>query len=154
MIAHVTAIMAILSGEIERNQPDPGRAEPSRQPTVVIIDREALYRWFVTESLDPVGIRVMPYRTIADAARYVEERPGRTLVLIDAQTLADEGQGGFAQLHARFPSLPCVVLEPESPSASLLHEPTAPAPTAEKPVDSGALVALVDAHFHHPAPPG
>jgi DNA-binding NtrC family response regulator len=113
---------------------------------VAIVDREVLYRWFVAESLNPFGFRVVQFGTAGDAARCLDAKQALALMLVDAQTLADEGPAGIARLHARFPLVPCVVLELAGPVAAAVAQGSA---TAPKPIDSNALVSLVDAHVHH-----
>ncbi|MEO5819190.1 MAG: hypothetical protein ABIT71_01680 [Vicinamibacteraceae bacterium] len=109
--------------------------------TVLIVDREPLYRWFVAESLDTDGIQVVEFSRLAEAAGCPALEDHRALLLIDGQTLRDEGPEPLAALRRRLPDLHYLVLEPAGPG------PAGTAlPEAVKPVDSQTMRALVCRH--------
>jgi DNA-binding NtrC family response regulator len=112
--------------------------------TVFIVDREPLYRWFVAESLDRDGILVLEFAHVADAAGCPAVADPRTLLLIDGQTLRDEGSELLAALCRRLPALHYVVLEPAGPGPARGAPSSAPA--AIKPVDCDTIRALVCSH--------
>ena len=57
------------------------KIEGPGRPTVIIVDREALYRWFVTEALDSRGMHVVQFRSMADAAGYLDRHRASDLLL-------------------------------------------------------------------------
>ena len=115
--------------------------------TVFIVDRESLYRWFVAESLDHEGVQVLPFAGVAEAADCPAVREPRTLLLIDGQTLRDEGPAPLAALRQRLPHLDYLVLEPAPPGPPRAVD--AAARSAPKPVDCDAVRALVRAHAQY-----
>jgi DNA-binding NtrC family response regulator len=115
--------------------------------TVFIVDREPLYRWFVAESLDHDGVQVLPFEGVAEAASCPAVREPRTLLLIDGQTLRDEGPAPLAALRQRLPHLDYVVLEPAPPGPPRAIDGAAR--SAAKPVDCEAVRALVRAHAQY-----
>jgi DNA-binding NtrC family response regulator len=122
------------------------RIEGPLRPTVLIVDREALYRWFVSESLSPQGVHVVQCRTLAEAATYMSRHPGADLLIADAQTVADEGVDAMATLSAMERSTPCLVLD--SSADDTLRVRIGSATIVEKPVDSSAIARLVDDEIH------
>jgi hypothetical protein len=63
-----------------------------RRPTVVVVDREALYRWFASQALQ-AGYQVVDFSTVRDAATYLERGGVADALLVDEQTATDEGPG-------------------------------------------------------------
>jgi hypothetical protein len=58
-------------------------------PVVAIADGEALYRWFAHECLRDAGYRVLLFARASEMLRYLADHHA-AVVLVDAQTLADE----------------------------------------------------------------
>jgi CheY-like chemotaxis protein len=130
------------------NMMHPGkrRLEGLVPPTVVIVDSEALYRWFVSESLAAFGVHVVQCRTVGEAASYLAGRGWADLLLVDAQTAADEGDGARGALRRLAASAPSLLLDSSSPGG---HEsPRDGMDVVEKPDDSGVLVETVNSRLH------
>jgi DNA-binding NtrC family response regulator len=112
------------------------------RPTVVIADGDSLYRWFVSEALATRDMHVVQCCTVLDAAAFLHRRPGADLLIVDAQTLRDEGGSAMDTLERASRSLPCLLLDSSG------HEPHVASAGAivvvDKPVDTTALIALVD----------
>jgi DNA-binding NtrC family response regulator len=118
---------------------------------VIIVDREPLYRWFVSQSLDARGMHVVQCRTLREAAACLQRRITADLLLIDGQTVQDEGVEAIELLQRVARSTPCLVLDSTSPSYT--NDDVGNAALVEKPVDSTAIVELLDRHLHRPALP-
>lgn len=121
------------------------RLEGPSRPTALVVDREALYRWFVSEALGPADVHVVQCRTLDDADVYLRrQRPD--LLIADESTVRDEGPAALEHLTALARSIPCLVFDStgsESP-ASLRER----AVVVDKPVDAQALAQLVDRELH------
>jgi DNA-binding NtrC family response regulator len=111
---------------------------------VLIVDREALYRWFVTESLHGCGIDVVSCRSLDEATDALHHLGAADLLLVDSGLIADrDGDRLRALPHGA--SARCVVLDPDGdrrcagPGALTC---------ADKPVDADALVRLVTRHLN------
>jgi DNA-binding NtrC family response regulator len=129
----------------------PRGVEGAPYPTVIIVDREPLYRWFVSQSLDARGMHVVQCRTLREAAACLQRFVHADLLLIDGQTVQDEGVEAVALLHRLARSTPCLVLDSTSPSDT--HTDVGDAALVEKPVDSTAIVELLDRHLQRRALP-
>jgi DNA-binding NtrC family response regulator len=129
----------------------PRGIEGAPYPTVIIVDREPLYRWFVSQSLDARGMHVVQCRTLREAAACLQRRITADLLLIDGQTVQDEGVEAIELLQRVARSTPCLVLDSTSPSYT--NDDVGNAALVEKPVDSTAIVELLDRHLHRPALP-
>lgn len=114
---------------------------PDRSPTVLLVDGDALYRWFVTEALSASGTHVESFTSMADAAACLVAGPGADLVLVDCQTLIDEGAAGRAALARSAAVAPCLLLASADPAGSGVDAPGTT--MVQKPVDLGLLVAVV-----------
>jgi DNA-binding response OmpR family regulator len=122
------------------------RLEGPLRPTVLIVDREALYRWFVSESLNPQGVHAVQCRTLAEAAAYISRHRGIDLVIADAQTVTDEGDDAMAMLSVMARSTPFLLLD--SSADDTLGVRVGSATIVEKPVDSSVVARLVDDEIH------
>ena len=110
---------------------------PSRA-TVLVIDPEPLYRWFVTESLGDCEMDVMAAASIEDAAAHL--RGGSVdLLIVDGDLLLGSGQLRRL-LRERAGAIPCLVLDSDG---DLARHGSGNATVAAKPIDSAALVVLV-----------
>jgi DNA-binding response OmpR family regulator len=115
------------------------------RPNVAIVDGELLYRWFVAESLGQDGLSVLQFQNLSDAASYLNTRALPGLMLVDAQTVSDQGVDDLVALRCQFPTLPWLVLEASGPgNASWTTEGAAATP---KPVEPEALRKLVRGHL-------
>jgi hypothetical protein len=112
------------------------------RPIVVIADGDSLYRWFVNEALATREVHVVQCRTMSEAAAFLQRRRVADLLIVDAQTLRDEGDAGMDALHRASRSAPCVLLDALNHETHLPSEPDIV--VVEKPVDSNVLAALVD----------
>jgi DNA-binding NtrC family response regulator len=118
---------------------------------VIIVDREPLYRWFVSQSLDARGMHVVQCRTLREAAACVQRRMAADLLLIDGQTIQDEGVDAMELLQRVARSVRCVVLDSTSPGYT--NDDVGDAALVDKPVDPTAIVELLDRQLHRPALP-
>jgi DNA-binding NtrC family response regulator len=125
--------------------------EGARYPTVIIVDHEPLYRWFVSQSLDARGMHVVQCRTLREATTCLQRLMTADLLLIDGQTVQDEGVEAVELLQRVARSTPCLVLDSTSPSYT--NDDVGDAALVEKPVDSTAIVDLLDRYLHRPALP-
>jgi DNA-binding NtrC family response regulator len=125
--------------------------EGAPYPTVIIVDREPLYRWFVSQSLDAREMHVIQCRTLHEAAACLRRRMAVDLLLIDGQTVQDEGAEAMELLQRVAKSTACIVLDSTSPSYT--SDDVGDAALVEKPVDSTAVIELLDRHLHRPALP-
>jgi DNA-binding NtrC family response regulator len=112
------------------------RLEGPSRPTAVIVDREALYRWFVSEALGQSEVHVVQCPTLDDADAFLRrQRPD--LLIADETTVRVGGPAAVEHLSALARSIPCLVLA--SSGASLCEQ----AVVVDKPVDAQALSQLV-----------
>src|SRR4051794_16522898 len=126
-----------------------GREKDPMEPvTVIIVDREPLYRWFIAESLDLDGTAVLQFGRVADAALSPAVTNRRTVLLIDGQTLRDEGPAPLAALCRQLPDLRYLVLDPAGPSQAPAG--AAPARSTVKPIDCDTVRQLI--RLHHLPP--
>jgi DNA-binding NtrC family response regulator len=117
--------------------------------TVVLIDREPLYSWFVTESLGALGIRVVTCGSMDEAALVLRQPRPIDLLLVDGSLLDGQENAGLRALRDRARSTPCVVLDADG--APWARRPDAFV-IAAKPVDSEAVAALVATHLQTRTP--
>jgi DNA-binding NtrC family response regulator len=123
-------------------------ASPDRA-TVVLVDREALYHWFVTESLQGRDIDVVPCRSLDEATAVLDSQGAADLLLVDSDLILGRDAETLRAL-SQDASMRCVVLD----SDGSRRRPRGYAVTfADKPVDRDAVVRLVTAHLgaHRPA---
>jgi DNA-binding NtrC family response regulator len=108
--------------------------------TVLIVDREALYRWFVAESLHGRGIDVVPCRSLDEATDVLHSLGvAADLLLVDGDLMRGRGGDTFHALSQRA-AMRCVVLD----DGGDRRRAGASAMTfADKPVDADAVVRLV-----------
>lgn len=108
--------------------------------TVVLIDREPLYRWFVTEALGGLGISVVACASLDEAAQALQRPLPVDLVMIDGALLDGRNGGGLGAVRDRARSTPCVVLDAD-------HDGWAPRAdafaVAAKPDDTDGIARLV-----------
>lgn len=119
------------------------------RPTVLLVDREALYCWFVAESLRDSGIDVVSCNSLGEAADVVRGKVAPDLVLVDGDML-ERPDGDILhaiRLHTR--SVPCLVLDS---GGGLSPNRLGTVMVAAKPVDTDAVVALVASQLHRNAP--
>jgi DNA-binding NarL/FixJ family response regulator len=117
--------------------------------TVVLIDREPLYRWFVTESLNDLGIRVVGCGSMEEAALVLRQPRPLDLLMVDGSLIDGRECAGLRALRDRARSTPCVVLDADGAPWTLRLDPSV---TAPKPVDSEAVAALVATHLQTRTP--
>ena len=121
---------------------------PPNHATVLIVDREALYRWFVTESLHGRDIDVVPCRSLDEAADVIHDLGAADLLLVDGDLLTGR-DGNLLRALTEGALAGCVVLDSDGDR----HRPAAGAVTfADKPVDADAVVRLVSRHLRNRRP--
>ena len=116
----------------------PADNAPSRA-TVLVIDPEPLYRWFVTESLAGCDVDVMASASIEDAAACLRLSGSVDLLIADGELLLGSGQS-LRLLRERAGATPFVVLDADG---DLSRQGLGDATIVAKPVDSAAVVSLV-----------
>lgn len=112
--------------------------------TVVLIDREPLYRWFVTESLGGLGIRVLACGSMDEAALVLRQPRPIDLLMVDGALLDGQEGAGLRAVRDRARSTPCVVLDADGAPWVLRLDDVV---IAAKPVDPEAVAALVATHL-------
>jgi CheY-like chemotaxis protein len=115
--------------------------------TVLLVDREALYRWFVAESLRACGIDVVSCGSPAEALALLRRQAAPDLLIVDGEMLGGDA-GTLAAMRAGAGAAPCLVLDSGDLAASGLDAVT----VAVKPVDTTAVVALVTRELHRDVP--
>lgn len=122
---------------------------PPAHATVVLVDREALYRWFVAESLRGCGVDVVACQSLDEAARVLRGTVAPDLLIVDGDML--EGRAGetLRGVRAAAAATPCLVLDSGGDvSASRLGAVT----IAAKPVDTAAVISLVSSQLGRDIP--
>jgi DNA-binding NtrC family response regulator len=115
------------------------RVAPSDHATVLIVDREALYRWFVAESLHGCGIDVVPCRSLDEATDVLDALGVADLVLVDSDLIRGR-DGERLPALARGASMRWVVLDSDGDRR---RAGGCALTFADKPVDADAVVRLV-----------
>jgi CheY-like chemotaxis protein len=111
---------------------------PSRA-TVLVIDPEPLYRWFVTESLAGCAVDVWTSASIEDAVPYLRGSGSVDLLIIDGDLFLGSSQSR-RMLREHAGAIPFLVFD----SDGELTQPRFDNVTvAAKPIDSAAVVSLV-----------
>ena len=125
--------------------PEKRRLEGPVRPTALIVDREPLYRWFVSEALGPSHVHVVQCRTLDDADGFLQSQRA-DLLLADEFTVRSAGPDALDHLMRLARSIPCVVLDSSgNASRSYLRDR---AVVVDKPVDASALARLVEHELH------
>jgi DNA-binding response OmpR family regulator len=122
--------------------PDPTTHITPTRPTVFLVDREHLYRWFATESLSRSHINVLASASIAEAAGYLRASGNVDLLIVDANLL-DGGIGPLGTLR-EWSRAKLLILDSDGDLSRKAWGDVAIAP---KPDDSSALLSLVSAHL-------
>jgi DNA-binding NtrC family response regulator len=122
------------------------RIEGVVRPTVIIVDGDALYRWFVSEALATHGVHVVQCCRVDEAAHYLDRCLAADLLIVDAQTAEDEGDAAWGTLHRLARSVPSLVLD--SSRREGRDSDGEDAVIVEKPADSSLLAELVESRFH------
>jgi DNA-binding NtrC family response regulator len=129
----------------------------SRDPVVLIVERDALLRWALYETLTSAGFRVLaaPGSECAEAwLKQIDQDLSLALVDDDAWPLSPSAR---AILQARWPALPMVVmLHGENPAIEAKTRELGASEVLVKPFDLPDLVALVEriTGFPHAHPAG
>ena len=118
---------------------------PPAHARVVLVDREALYRWFVAESLRGSGVDVVPCQSLADAGHVLDGAIAPDLLIVDGDML--EGRGGetLGGVRSHSATTPCLVLDS---GGDLLERRLGTVTVAAKPVDPAAVISLVTSQLH------
>jgi DNA-binding NtrC family response regulator len=121
------------------------RREISRAPLVLVVDRDALLRWALYETLTTAGFRVLaaPGSDCAEAwVRQIDQDLSLALIDDDAWPLSPSARGA---LHARWPALPMVVmLHGENPAIEAQMRERGVSEVLVKPFDLPDIVDLVE----------
>ncbi len=117
--------------------------------TVVLIDPEPLYRWFVAEALGGLGMAVVACASIDEALQVLRLAGPVDLLMVDGALLDRRGGGGLRVLRDRARSTPCVVLDADGDRWATPPDAVA---IASKPVDTGAIATLVATYLPPCAP--
>lgn len=121
-----------------RSRNDP--AGPPFHATVLLVDREALYRWFVAESLRGCGVDVVGCGSTGEAENVLRRTAAPDLLVVDAEMLGGPDAEGLRVLRARTGGVPCLVLDS---GVDIGRTRLSGVTVADKPVDSATVVALV-----------
>jgi DNA-binding NtrC family response regulator len=116
---------------------------------VLLVDREALYRWFVSESLRGCDVEVVPCGSMEDAASVLRGPLALDLLIVDGEMLEGRDAEALHAMCADADAPPCLVLDSGGAlSTSRLDAVT----VADKPVDTAAVIALVTRHLRREVP--
>ena len=129
-------------------QQDPPVAPPV-SATVLLVDREALYRWFVAESLRGCGIEVVPCGSMEEATNILCDRSAPDLLVVDGEMLEKPDPAALSEMHAWAGAAPWLVLDS---SGELPPGQLGPVTVADKPVDAAAVVTLVTSQLRRDMP--
>jgi DNA-binding NtrC family response regulator len=117
----------------------------SREPVVLVVERDSLLRWALYETLASAGFRVLtaPGSACAEAwLRQIDQDVALALVDDDAWPLAPTTR---VLLQSRWPSLPIVVmLHDENPAIEAVAREHGATEVLVKPFDLPDLVDLVE----------
>jgi DNA-binding NtrC family response regulator len=117
----------------------------SRDPVVLVVERDALLRWALYETLASAGFRVLaaPGSDCAEAwVRQIDQDLSLALIDDDAWPLTASARSA---LQARWPALPMVVmLHGESPAIEARMREQGATEVLIKPFDLPALVDLAE----------
>lgn len=117
--------------------------------TVLLVDREALYRWFVAESLREHGVDVVPCASLDEVSDARRGSAAPDLVIVDAELLDRRDPDALRIVRRLAGDAPCLVLDSgRTPTPSRFGWVT----VAVKPVDTAAVVALVTSQLRRDAP--
>ena len=104
--------------------------------SVVLVDRDPLYAWFVTEALLAAGTAVTWFRDAASAVAQAPQMPEDALLLVDGVTWLTASRGAAAAVGT-WPRAALIGWDPRTtPPAGFVV-------LADKPADAGDLRALV-----------
>jgi hypothetical protein len=104
--------------------------------SVVLVDRDPLYAWFVTEALSAADTPVTWFRDAASAVENAPETPASALLLVDGVTWLTASRGAAATADA-WPRAVLIGWDPRTtPPAGFVA-------LDDKPDDAGDLRALV-----------
>jgi len=104
--------------------------------SVVLVDRDPLYAWFVTEALLAANTAVTWFRDAASAVAHVPQIPAHALLLVDGVTWLTASRGAAAAADA-WPHAVLIGWDPRTtPPAGFVA-------LDDKPNDAGDLCALV-----------
>lgn len=122
---------------------------PPAHATVLLVDPEALYCWFVAESLRGCGVDVMTCQSLEEAASLLSGTLAPDLMIIDGEML--EGPAGelLRSVRAQAGATPCLVLDS---GGDLSPGRLGAVTVAAKPVDTAAVIALVTGQLHRDIP--
>ena len=130
-------------------RPLPGVTAAPAHATVVLVDREALYRWFVAESLRGSGVDVVPCQSLDEAARVLDGTVEPDLLIVDGDLLEERGRETLGGVRAHSAATPCLVLDS---GGDLLGNRFDAVTIAAKPVDTAAVITLVTSQLHRGIP--
>jgi DNA-binding response OmpR family regulator len=130
----------------------PSRSIPTHpfiHATVLLVDPEALYRWFVAESLRESGVDVVVCGSLGEAASVLRDSVAPDLLIVDGEML--EGQDGesLRAMREHAGAARCLVLES---GGDLCPDRLGRAIVVAKPVDISSVIALVTSQLHQVAP--
>jgi DNA-binding NtrC family response regulator len=110
----------------------------------------AVYRWFVTESLQGRDIDVVPCRSLDEATAVHYSQGAADLLLVDSQVIRGRDVETLRALSQQGASMRCVVLDSDGDRG---HCRGGAVTCADKPVDKDAVVRPITAHLgaHRPA---
>ena len=85
-------------------------SEASPPPVILVVDDEALLRWYATDTLEENGFSVVEAKDAADALRVLESRKDVRLLFTDIQMPGNlDGLDLAREVHARWPHMLLVI---------------------------------------------
>jgi CheY-like chemotaxis protein len=132
------AIQGLIVLNHPRSRTDP--AVPPFHATVLLVDREALYRWFVAESLRGCGVDVVGCGSMEEAENTLRGAAAPDLLVVDGEMLGGPDAEALRVLRAHAGVVPCLVLDS---GLDVVRTRLGRVTVADKPVDAASVVALV-----------
>ena len=114
-----------------------------KRATILVVDPEPLYRWFVIESLGACEMAVMSAASIEDAAAYLRDSGDVDLLIVDGDLFLASGQSR-CKLRERAGAIPFLVFDSDG---DLTRQGFGNVTVAAKPIDSAALDRLVSSQL-------
>jgi two-component system, NtrC family, nitrogen regulation response regulator GlnG len=128
------------------------RREISRAPVVLIVERDALLRWALHETLTSAGFRVLAAPTTACAEAWLQQIDQELSLALIEDDVWPLPAPVKAILETRWPTLPIVVmLHGEHPAIEARVREHGASEVLVKPFDLPDLIALAEHLTTHPA---
>jgi two-component system nitrogen regulation response regulator GlnG len=144
-------------GAVRPNWPHPSseishiRRGISRDPVVLVVERDGLLRWALYETLTDAGFRVLTAPSCACAESWLRQIDQALSLVLVEDDLWPLARSVRALLEARWPGLPVVVMaQSDDPSLESRMREHGATEVLVKPFDLPDLVAVIERLTGHP----